>query len=85
MRRRPNPWIVIPALIAGIVGGALGWVVTDVSCRVELDGGVIANCPGWSTLFAVVGALAGLIGMSVVMVLVFRSLGEWRSQQGDEK
>jgi hypothetical protein len=33
LRRRPNPWIAIPSLALGLIAGALGWIVTDVSCR----------------------------------------------------
>ncbi len=83
-RRLPNPWIVIPSLIAGVVGGVLGWVVTDVSCRVELESGAISSCPGWAATFAVVGAVTGVLGVAVMMVLVFRSLAEWRAQQGED-
>lgn len=78
--RRPNPWIVIPALVAGIAAGALGWVVTDVSCRVEIDG-VIQHCRGWSALVAFVSGLMAAIGMMVVLVLVYRSIAEYRNAQ----
>ena len=46
MRRRPNPWIAAPAMVAGLFGGGLG-----------------------------------LVGTAVVMVLVSRSIAEWREYQ----
>ena len=74
MRRRPNPWITIPALVAGLFGGGLGWVVNDVACRSDLGTG----CAGRSSLWAVLGFGLGLSGMAVIMVLVSRSIAEWR-------
>lgn len=84
-RRRPNPWIMVPSVVAGLLAGALGWVITDVSCRVEVDG-VTQHCPGWSALVAGVAGLGALIGMMVVLVLVFRSLAEYReaAERGQE-
>jgi hypothetical protein len=76
-RRRPNLWILIPSVVAGVLSGALGWAVTDVSCRVEVDG-VIQHCRGWSALVAIVAGVGALIGMMVVLVLVFRSIAEYR-------
>jgi hypothetical protein len=72
----PNPWISIPALIAGLVGGALGWIVTNLACRVE--GGPASDCPVAATTVALVGFLGATVGMAVVLSLVYRSLGEWR-------
>lgn len=79
MRRMPNPWVALPALAAGLIGGLLGWVVTDVSCRP-------AGCPGWAAVFAALGFLIGAAGMAVVVVLVYRSLAEHREaiKQGRE-
>ena len=79
-RRRPNPWIVVPALVAGVASGALGWVVTDISCRVEVDG-VIQHCRGWSALVALISGLIAVVGMVVVLVLVYRSIAEYRDAQ----
>jgi hypothetical protein len=84
-RRRPNLWILIPSVVAGVLSGALGWAVTDVSCRVEVDG-VIQHCRGWSALVAVIAGVGALIGMMVVLVLVFRSIAEYREamERGQE-
>ena len=77
MRRRPNPWIAAPAVIAGLFGGGLGWVVNDVACRSDLGSG----CVGRSVFWGVAGSLLGLVGMAVIMVLVSRSIAEWRAHQ----
>ncbi len=81
MRRVPNPWIAIPALLLGALAGALGWVVTDVSCRQPDADGVSASCNGWAALFAVVSFLAVTVGVTLLLVLVYRSLSEWRERQ----
>ena len=73
--RRPNPWIVGPALVAGIAAGIIGWFVTDGSCRQEIDG-VVQSCPGWSVTIALVAFLGTTLGIMVLLVLVYRSLAE---------
>ena len=80
-RRTPNPWIAIPALALGLLAGVLGWVVTDVSCRQPDSAGAIGSCNGWSALFAIVSFLAVTIGVAVLLVLVYRSLAEWRERR----
>jgi len=77
MRRRPNPWILTPAIIAALFGGGLGWVVNDVACRSDLGSG----CPTRSLLWGALGFLLGLVGMAVIVVLVSRSIAEWREYQ----
>lgn len=81
MRSRPNPWIVLPALIAGGLAAWLGGTVTAVSCRYRDVDGSIVTCPGWTTVVAVASFLVVTTGVAVVLVLVYRSLGEWREQQ----
>lgn len=78
--RRPNVWIAIPSLVAGAVGGFLGWVVTDVSCRIEIDG-VVHHCPQWSIPIALIGFLVGVVGVATMLSLVYRSLAEAREQE----
>lgn len=83
MTRRPNPWIALPSLALGALAGALGWVVTDVSCRQPSPSGVVSGCPGWAALIAVVSFLGATAGVAVLLVLVYRSLAEWREQRQD--
>ena len=78
MRRRPNPWIAIPSLALGLLAGALGWVVTDVSCRQPDGTGGFTSCTGWAVLVAAVSFVVVTIGVALIMVLVYRSLAEWR-------
>jgi hypothetical protein len=84
LRRRPNPWIALPALVLGGLAAALGWVVTDVSCRQPDAQGIVTSCPGWATLFATVSFLAVTVGVTLLLVLVYRSLAEWRERQERE-
>lgn len=81
MRRRPNLWIVLPALVSGLLAAWLGGTITAVSCRYQEADGTIVTCPGWTATVAVLSFLAIGAGVLVVMVLVFRSLAEWREQQ----
>jgi hypothetical protein len=81
LRRLPNPWIAIPALLLGALAGVLGWVVTDVSCRQPDADGVVTSCNGWAGLFAVVSFLVVTIGVTLMLALVFRSLAEWRDRR----
>jgi hypothetical protein len=80
-RRYPNPWIAVPSLLLGLLAGALGWVVTDVSCRQPDPQGVVSPCNGWAAFFAIVSFLAVTIGVALLLVLVFSSLAEWRERQ----
>lgn len=82
MRRRPNPWIVIPSLVLGLLAGALGYAVTDVSCRQPDITGLTSGCLGWSALVAVLSFVAVTVGVGLVLVLVYRSLTEWRERSG---
>lgn len=80
MRRTPNPWVALPALSMGLLAGALGWVITDVSCRQPDLNGVARPCFGWATLVAAISFLAATIGVALLLVLVYRSLTEWRER-----
>ena len=81
MKRRPNPWIVIPALVAGGLAAWLGGTVTAVSCRYRDVDGTIVTCPGWTALVTVLSFLIVGFGVAVVLVLVYRSIAEWRELQ----
>lgn len=72
--RRPNPWIAVPALLTGLLGAALGWMVTDVSCRQEGE-----SCPVWAGIFALIAFIGVTVGVALLLAMVFRSLAEWRN------
>ena len=80
MRRRPNPWIAIPSLVLGALAATLGWIVTDVSCRLPDPAGGYTTCAGWATAVAIASFLAVTIGVALILVLVYRSLAEWREK-----
>ena len=80
MRRRPNPWIASPSLLLGLLAAALGYAVTDVSCRQPDISGLAGPCPGWAILAATISFIAVTVGVGLVLVLVFRSLAEWRER-----
>ena len=84
MRRRPNPWIALPSLILGVLAASLGWIVTDVSCRAPDGADGYTTCIGWAILVAVLSFLAVTVGVAVILVLVYRSLAEWRESGGRE-
>ena len=66
---------VIPVLIAGVVGGFIGWTVTRVGCSDA------ACSPLTSLSIGVVSGLVAAAGVGVVVVLADRSLREWREWQ----
>lgn len=78
--RRPNPWIVVPALLAGALAAWLGGTVTAISCRHRDVEGAIVTCPGWTAAVSILAFLLVSFGVAVVMVLVYRSMAEWRDQ-----
>lgn len=79
MSKTPNPWIVVPALTLGGLAAVLGWMVTDVSCRQAAP--LAEGCPGWAAMMALGAFLLVTIGVGVVLVLVYRSLAEWREHE----
>lgn len=81
MKRRPNPWILLPALVAGVVAGWLGGTITAVSCRYREVDGTLVTCPGWTAVVSILAFLIVGVGVAVVLVLVYRSVAEWREQQ----
>lgn len=86
VRRRPNPWIVVPALVSGLLAAWLGGSITAISCRYpQPDGTVAGSCPGWTTSVAVLSFLIVGFGVAVVLVLVYRSLAEWRELKEAEQ
>lgn len=80
MSRKPNPWIALPSLALGLLAAALGWIVTAVSCRQPDGAGGFTTCAGWATLVAILSFLAVTAGAALILVLVYRSLAEWREK-----
>lgn len=66
---------VVPVLVAGVVGGFIGWTVTRVGCS-------DAACSAVGSLaIGVVSGLVAAAGVGVVVVLADRSLREWQEWQ----
>ena len=84
MRRLPNPWFLLPATIAAVIGALVGWRVAYVTCTVDpeqVEAGA-RGCLGQEIAYAAIGAVVAFIGVGVVLVLAFRSLAEWREGDG---
>lgn len=65
-------WINALALVGGAIGGTLGWAVTQVACRP-------GSCAVSAALVALVSGVVAAAGVGLVMILVSRSLDEWRA------
>ncbi len=63
-------------IIAGLAGALIGFSLIDLQC----DG----DCDLPNSIGLVTGAVVSAIGMSIVVVLVLRALGEWRELE-DQK
>lgn len=64
----------------GALAGLIGWLVTEVGCRPQARGGS-TGCPGLALGVGVVSGLAVTAGTILVLVLVYRSLAEWKERQ----
>jgi hypothetical protein len=71
----------LPALALGVLAAALGWIITDVSCRVPDGAGGYTTCVGWAVVVALLSFLVVTIGVALILVLVYRSLAEWRERK----
>jgi hypothetical protein len=60
----------------GLLAGLVGWSVTGVSCRPELNLDQGRACPLLAVSVGVAVFVATTIGIAVVLVLVYRSLAE---------
>ncbi len=78
MRRRPNPWIAVPSILAGVLAGVVGWAVTDLSCQPGLNLDEGDGCPVAAVSIGLGLFLATTVGIAIVLVLVYRSLAEHR-------
>ncbi len=81
MRRSPNPWISIPSVGLGLLAGALGWVVTDVSCQTQDASGKVTSCPGWAFGVGLLSFVVVTIGAALILALVYRSIAEWNEKR----
>ncbi len=64
-------WLAFAAiLVGGLCGGLIGFAFIDLQCE--------GDCSLWTGLGALVGALAGAVGLAVVAVLTLRAMDEWR-------
>ncbi len=81
--RRPNPWILIPALLVGLLVGWLGWIATEVSCRADQAPGT-PGCPGVATLIGIICFIGATVGLTVVLAMTGRSIAEYRQQEEEE-
>ena len=70
----PSRWAFLLAfggvVLAGILGGIIGYGIADVSSQSD-----VAHVVG-----AFVGAVIGAGGVGIVAVLVLRAMAEWRRQ-----
>jgi hypothetical protein len=82
--RRLNPWIVIPAVLVGLLVGWLGWIATDVSCRADQAPGG-PGCPLAATVVGIVCLIGATIGLTVVLALTGRSIGEYRTERDRQR
>lgn len=86
MKRYPNPWFVVPVLIATVAGVLIGRNFARVSCLPNaLESLPAEGCVGREIAFAVVGGFVAFFGVAVVSVLVIRSLREWREYEAGER
>ena len=77
MSRLPNPWIIVPVIVAGVAGAAVGFLVTDASCTPN-------GCTATATAVAAIVGIGTAIGVGIVVVLALKSLSEWRTHADRE-
>jgi hypothetical protein len=62
--------------VAGALAGFLGWVITSLSCSSSGP-----NCPLAAVLVGLAAFIAAAAGMTVVVVLLYRSMAEQRKER----
>lgn len=60
----------IGIIVAGFAGALIGYSLVDLQCE--------GSCDFPNSIGLVIGATISAIGMSIVVVLVLRAVGEWR-------
>ena len=68
---------VFSILLAGLCGGLVGYVVTDLQCH---DG--CSTAAGFVGLVSAIGCAAGV---SIVAVLALRAAAEWNEREARER
>jgi hypothetical protein len=70
----PSRWAYLLAfggvVLAGVLGGIIGYGIADVSSQTDVS----------HVVGALVGAVIGAGGVGIVAVLVLRAMAEWRRQ-----
>ncbi len=64
----------IGIMVAGLAGALIGFSLVDLQCQ--------GSCGVPNSIGLVSGAVISAAGMSVVVVLVLRAVGEWRELDG---
>ncbi len=80
---KPNPYLVIPSLVLGVLVGGMGFVITNVSCRAEQPAPA-PGCPLTAGLIGLAAFLVASVGLLVVLALTARSIAEYRQQRDKE-
>lgn len=68
---------VVSILLAGLCGGLIGYVVTDLQCA--------ESCPTEAGIVGLVGAIGCAAGVAVVAVLALRAAAEWNQREARER
>lgn len=63
----------VGVLIAGALGGIIGWGVSDASCT--------GSCGPWLLGGSLLGAVLTAAGAGIVAALLLRSMSEWRTHR----
>ncbi|MDX1690111.1 MAG: hypothetical protein R3290_03705 [Acidimicrobiia bacterium] len=71
MNRLPNPWVLVPVVVAAVAGGVVGGLVTEISCRP-------GSCIPLAVAIGTIAAVAAAVGTVTIVVLALRSIAEWR-------
>lgn len=71
-RRVPSPWVMLPTLIGGLVGGMIGYSLTRILC-------VEGSCMPSSVIVGLLSGLGAAVGFGTIAVLALRSIQEWQS------
>ncbi|MDH3752789.1 MAG: hypothetical protein OEU32_02855 [Acidimicrobiia bacterium] len=61
----------LSVLVGGLCGGLIGYGFVDLQCE--------GDCTAWLGTGAIVGAVAGAVGVAIVAVLALRAMDEWQT------